>query len=146
MIATICNNVQFNNVQCTTQHHAMCGTCGSPFLAGLGQHLPPVVAQQYLHVPGILQSARQFPPTDIVCGVSAYMCACTGNNKRLIPPVYIHSADSKCSWMLAGMLYRMQWFGWDALLCSTTSICNSVNHVSCNLIAVVVCNVLSNQV
>ena len=44
---------------------------GSPSLAGLGQHLPLAVAQQYPHVPGILQSAGQFPPTGIV---NSYVC------------------------------------------------------------------------
>ena len=84
-------SAQHNTMPCVLQftHY---GTCGSPFLAGLGQHLPPVVAQQYPHVPGILQSARRFPPTDIV-----HSCVWQQVQQRLISPVYIHSADSTCS-------------------------------------------------
>ena len=35
-------------------------------MAGLGQHLPLAVAQQYPHVHGLLQSGGQFPLT-VVC-------------------------------------------------------------------------------
>ena len=55
----------------------MCGMCGSPCLAGLGQHLPPAVAQQYLHVPGLLQCGGQSLPTEcIVVCVCMYTCRC----------------------------------------------------------------------
>ena len=58
---------------------AMCGMCGSPCLAGLGQHLPPAVAQQYPHVPHVLQCRGQSLPTEciVVCvGRCACICAC----------------------------------------------------------------------
>ena len=49
-----------------------CGSmCGSPSLAGLGQHWPPAVAQQYPRVPLVLHSGGQSPPTE--CTV---LCAC----------------------------------------------------------------------
>ena len=60
---------------------AVCGMCGSPSLVGLGQHWPPAVAQQYLHVPLVLQGGGQSPLTEciVVCVVCvwghAYVCA-----------------------------------------------------------------------
>ena len=57
----------------------VCGMCGSPCLAGLGQHLPPTVSQQYPHVPHVLQCGGQPPPTEciVMCvwvGVCMHMC------------------------------------------------------------------------
>ena len=54
--------------------------CGSPSLAGLGQHWPPAVGQQYPHVPLVLQSKGQSPPTECivmcvcVCGCVCVLC------------------------------------------------------------------------
>ena len=51
----------------------VCGMYGSPCLVGLGQHLPPTVAQQYPHVPFELQCGGQSLPTEctVVC-----VCVC----------------------------------------------------------------------
>ena len=58
----------------------VCGMWGSP-LAGLGQHLPPAVAQQYPHVPPVLQCGGQSPLSEciVVCAciracIRAWMC------------------------------------------------------------------------
>ena len=52
-----------------------CGTCGSPSTAGLCQHLLPAVAQQCPHVPCLLQSGGQSPPTmcTVVCSVCVHV-------------------------------------------------------------------------
>ena len=47
------------------------GICGSPSLAGLDQHWPPAVAQQYPHVPRLLPSGGQSPPTECIV-----LCVC----------------------------------------------------------------------
>ena len=52
----------------------VCGMGGSPSLAGLSQHLPPAVAQQYLHVPHVLQCGGQSLPTE--CIVVCVLCVC----------------------------------------------------------------------
>ena len=47
------------------------GMCGSPSLAGLDQHWPPAVAQQYPHVHGLLQGGGQSLPTECIV-----LCVC----------------------------------------------------------------------
>ena len=47
------------------------GMCGSPSLPGLDQHWPPAVAQQYPHVPCLLQGEGQSPLTECIV-----LCAC----------------------------------------------------------------------
>ena len=54
--------------------------CGSPSLAGLCQHLPSAVCQQYLHVPGLLHS-EGLSPTECSVGACVSMCACNVHNK-----------------------------------------------------------------
>ena len=58
---------------------AMCGMCGSPSVARLGQHWPPAVGQQCPHVPGLLHSGEQSFPTEccVVCS-SVCVCVCVG--------------------------------------------------------------------
>ena len=54
----------------------VCGKCRSPSLAGLCQHLPSAVSQQYLHVPGVLQSEGLYHLTECSVGACVFMCAC----------------------------------------------------------------------
>ena len=56
---------------------AMCGMCGSPSLAHLGQHWPPAVGQQCPHVPLVLQRGGQSIPTE-GCVVCVCVCVCVG--------------------------------------------------------------------
>ena len=55
----------------------VCGKCRSPSLAGLCQHLPSAVSQQYLHVRGLLQSEGLYHPTECSVRACVFMCACT---------------------------------------------------------------------
>ena len=56
---------------------AMYGMCGSPSVAGLGQHWPPAVGQQCPHVPCLLHSGGQSIPTEC-CVVCLCVCVCGG--------------------------------------------------------------------
>ena len=71
---------------CVTPHSdhmtVVCGKCRSPSLAGLCQHLPSAVSQQYLHVPGLLQCEGLYHPTEYSVGACVFMCACRGTTSR----------------------------------------------------------------
>ena len=58
----------------------VCGKCRSP-LAGLCQHLPSVVSQQYLHVPGLLHSEGLSYPTEYSVGGHVYSCVHVGGQQ-----------------------------------------------------------------
>ena len=57
---------------------AMCGICGSPSLAHLGQHWPPAVGQQCPHVPLVLQRGGQSIPTE-----GCVVCSCVWGGERI---------------------------------------------------------------
>ena len=56
----------------------VCRKRRSPSLAGLCQHLPSAVSQQYLHVRGLLHSEGLFHLTECSVGACVFMCACRG--------------------------------------------------------------------
>ena len=64
----------------------VCCKCRSTSLAGLCQHLPSAVSQQYLHVPGLLQREGLSHPTELMLhGGCVSMCACRGTTSRHQP-------------------------------------------------------------
>ena len=81
----------------------VCCKCRSTSLAGLCQHLPSAVSQQYLHVPGLLQREELSHPTELML-VDVYPCVHVGGQQVDISlPNVLHIANSIHSQMLHGL-------------------------------------------
>ena len=77
---TMCNIYNWYIESRSCNITAVCGMCGSPSLAGLGQHWPPAVGQQYPHVPLVLQCKGQSSLTECIVMCVLCVCVCGGGD------------------------------------------------------------------